>query len=208
MSKESQYLPRKLPRQARSKASFAAILDSAARVLVDEGYRHATTNRIANVAGVGIGTLYEYFPGKEAIFAALKARLNAEGYAMLVAQSDRSESQSLGDVFGAVIQARIDVVRANPALHRCLHDEVPHYVTQDQTDTILSGFHSLACAFLETHDEAVNEGPRDVMADLAMRTTHTLVENLVTFEPEKLEDDVYIDQFKTMICRYLLKEPI
>jgi len=48
-----------------------ALLEATARVLVKEGYDRASTNRIADVAGVSIGSLYQYVPGKEALVAAV-----------------------------------------------------------------------------------------------------------------------------------------
>jgi len=69
--------PKKRPKQARSRASFDAIVDAAARLLRERGYEALTTNRIAEQAGVGIATLYEFFPNKEAIVAELAARLMA-----------------------------------------------------------------------------------------------------------------------------------
>lgn len=70
--------PKKRPQQARSRASFAAILDACARLLSDHGYEMLTTNRIAEQAGVGIATLYEFFPNKEAVVAELAASLMAK----------------------------------------------------------------------------------------------------------------------------------
>lgn len=67
--------PRKIPRQARSLATVEVILDAAALLLVDEGYEQATTNRIAERAGVSIGSLYQYFPNREAVVAAVAQRL-------------------------------------------------------------------------------------------------------------------------------------
>jgi len=62
--------PRKAPVQARSKRTLEHVLEGAARVFKREGF-DATTNRIAETAGVSIGTLYEYFPNKEALLVAL-----------------------------------------------------------------------------------------------------------------------------------------
>ncbi|HEY4343582.1 MAG TPA: TetR/AcrR family transcriptional regulator [Parvibaculum sp.] len=67
--------PKKLPKQTRSKASFEAIIDASAQLLRASPYEALTTNHIAERAGVSIGTLYEFFPNKEAIIAALTARL-------------------------------------------------------------------------------------------------------------------------------------
>ncbi len=63
--------PRKKPRQRRSKVTCDAILEAAARILETEGPRNLTTNRIAENAGVSVGSLYQYFPSKEAILAEL-----------------------------------------------------------------------------------------------------------------------------------------
>jgi len=60
---------RKTPRQDRSRATFEALLDATADILVRHGYAKLTTNRIADRAGVNIASLYQYFPGKEAIVA-------------------------------------------------------------------------------------------------------------------------------------------
>lgn len=67
--------PKKRPKQARSRASFDAILEATARLLKARGYEELTTNHIAEQAGVGIGTLYDFFPNKEAVVAELTRRL-------------------------------------------------------------------------------------------------------------------------------------
>lgn len=68
------FKPKKWPKQARSKASFDAIIEAAARLLREGGYQALTTNHIAQRAGVGIGTLYEFFSDKETIVAVLAER--------------------------------------------------------------------------------------------------------------------------------------
>lgn len=65
--------PRKLPRQARSQATFEAIVDACGQLLASGSYETLTTNSISERAGVSIGTLYEYFPNRESIVAALTA---------------------------------------------------------------------------------------------------------------------------------------
>lgn len=62
--------PRRRPRQARSKSTVDAILTAATRVLERDGLAGFTTARVAEVAGVSVGTLYQYYPSKEAILAA------------------------------------------------------------------------------------------------------------------------------------------
>ena len=65
---------RRRPRQRRARQTVDAILDAVIRVLKREGFKAITTNRIAEVAGVSIGSVYQYFPDKQAIFIALHQR--------------------------------------------------------------------------------------------------------------------------------------
>lgn len=64
---------RRIPAQGRSRQTVERILDAAAQVAAERGYA-ATTNHIADAAGVSIGTIYQYFADKDAIFDALQAR--------------------------------------------------------------------------------------------------------------------------------------
>lgn len=66
---------KKQPRQVRATATVDAIVTAATRLLAARGYEAVTTNHIADTAGVGIGSLYEYFPGKDAIVAQVAQRL-------------------------------------------------------------------------------------------------------------------------------------
>src|SRR5260370_17693253 len=71
MAQKLQTSPRKSASQERSRSPVDALLEATARILVKEGYDKASTNRIAEVAGVSIGSLYQYFPSKEALVAAV-----------------------------------------------------------------------------------------------------------------------------------------
>src|SRR5947207_4379776 len=70
--------PRRRPRQERSRDTVEAIVEAAAQVFERHGYAAGTTNRIAERAGVSIGSLYQYFPNKDAIVAELARRHIAE----------------------------------------------------------------------------------------------------------------------------------
>jgi AcrR family transcriptional regulator len=65
---------RRKPTQRRAQQTVEAILDAVVRILKREGSRGITTNHVAEVAGVSIGSLYQYFPDKSAIFVALHGR--------------------------------------------------------------------------------------------------------------------------------------
>ena len=90
--------PRKKPAQARSRATVEAILEAATRILRDQGLADLTTNRVAERAGVSVGSLYQYFPSREAILAELVRRLRREYVAAC-------EAPSYADVARLVDQA-------------------------------------------------------------------------------------------------------
>jgi len=66
--------PRKWPVQARSEATVAALFEASIQVLLNLGYRKLTTTRVAERAGVSVGTLYQYFPNREALILCLIER--------------------------------------------------------------------------------------------------------------------------------------
>src|SRR6478609_2727188 len=68
--------PRKSAVQERSRVTVHALLEATARILVREGFDKASTNRIAEQAGVSVGSLYQYFPSKEALVVAVMKRHN------------------------------------------------------------------------------------------------------------------------------------
>jgi len=117
--------PRKLPRQARAKATVDAILTAAAQVLVSRGYEEATTARIAEQAGVSIGSLYQYFSNKESLIAALIEQHADALVASLRDVLEYSKRPTLADSVRAAIDVTFSAHRIDPALHKILHEQVP-----------------------------------------------------------------------------------
>jgi AcrR family transcriptional regulator len=114
--------PRKKPRQRRSRETVAVLLEAAAQVFTREGFA-ATTNRIAERAGVSIGTLYQYFPNKESLLYALAERHVAEAGSRLSEVFDRlrRDTPPFDDTMRAILEVVVDVHRGHPGLHRVMH---------------------------------------------------------------------------------------
>src|SRR5512146_42152 len=112
--------PRKRPSQARSRATVDALLEATARILVREGFDRASTNRIAEEAGVSIGSLYQYFPGKEALVGAVIDRHKQE--LREVAREVLAEivTLPLEEAVGKLVVVAIAAHRVDPKLHRVL----------------------------------------------------------------------------------------
>ncbi|OWY61320.1 hypothetical protein B7486_64405, partial [cyanobacterium TDX16] len=88
--REKALRPRKAPRQQRAVETRARILEAAAEVFTEHGYAAGTTNRIAERAGMSVGSLYQYFPNKDAILVELVELHIAEGTAVLAPILERA----------------------------------------------------------------------------------------------------------------------
>ena len=117
--------PRKRPLQARSRATVDALLEAATQVLIRHGYEGATTARIAERAGVSVGSLYQYFPNKEALVAALIDRHVAEVTAVVEQAMAAARGRPLEDGLRLMIRAGLDAHRIAPKLHKILVEQVP-----------------------------------------------------------------------------------
>lgn len=117
---------RRSPRQRRAHETVEAILDAVVRILKREGFAAITTNRIADVAGVSIGSLYQYFPDKSAIFVALHGRHLHEIDCAIQNTLVKHASSRLEGLIGAIVDAMIHAHVADPELYALLATEVPH----------------------------------------------------------------------------------
>ncbi|ONM48902.1 TetR/AcrR family transcriptional regulator [Nocardia donostiensis] len=119
--------PRKTPRQQRSEFTFDAILDAAARLFHQHGYAATTTNKVAELAGVSIGTLYHYVPNKDALLFALAERhLRQAAHALLTeAAALRADQPPLGETVHRLITAVAHLHSAQPRMHRLLFEQAP-----------------------------------------------------------------------------------
>lgn len=108
---------RRAPQQARGQATVEAILEGAARIIRREGPEALTTNRIAEVAGVSIGTLYGYFPDKTAVLVGLARRLMAEDEAAVLAALENTDEP---DPVRALVRAILEIHRTDRAMRRAV----------------------------------------------------------------------------------------
>jgi AcrR family transcriptional regulator len=118
--------PRRRPQQRRAKQTVEAVLDAVTRVLKRDGVDAVTTNRIAEVAGVSIGSVYQYFPDKRAIFVALHQRHLEEVDRMVETKLIEHAASPLDVLVRAMIEAMIEAHANDPGLYELLLTEVPH----------------------------------------------------------------------------------
>jgi len=114
---------RKQPQQARSRATIEAILQAAAHILGERGWEGITTNTVAELAGVSIGSLYQYFPDKLALVEAVRQRHFDDVLDILRTAADEQLPRS--QRIEALVDGMIGVHSRYPAAHRVLLEETP-----------------------------------------------------------------------------------
>jgi AcrR family transcriptional regulator len=143
--------PRKRPRQARSRQMQADILLAAADILRRRGLPSLNTNAVAERAGVSVGSLYQYFPGKEAILAALVREMRRDMRADLLEAVARGKGRPLGEAIGELVDASLRHHARDPALTDALEraeDELP---MDAETDALKADMMTLVRGVLERH---------------------------------------------------------
>jgi AcrR family transcriptional regulator len=165
---------RKQPRQARSRATAASMLDAAAHILAERGFAGFTTNAVAERAGASIGSLYQYFPNKYALIEAVRRRHFDEVLAALRAAQDSKLPRARR--IAAFADGMIAVHERFPALHRVLLEQAPHDQGADEAHRRFERAYGKACqAFFEANARRTAGGgavPATVLAAAVAGVVH------------------------------------
>jgi AcrR family transcriptional regulator len=197
--------PRKSASQKRSQATVEALLDATARVLTREGYDRASTNRIAAVAGVSVGSLYQYFPNKEALVAALVARHNREMLQLLRDAIGKVASCDLATAMRELVRATVDAHLVDPALHRIFADQVPRMGQLAKIEELQREAFQLVRAYLEERRNEISVRDLDSATAICVTTVEALIHEFVIDRPEapEADRDRFIEEVTRLIVGYL-----
>jgi AcrR family transcriptional regulator len=157
--------PRKMPKQARSLATWEAIVEAAARILETRGHGGFSTNAVADLAGVSIGSLYQYFPEKDALIGALIVR---ETVLLIEEARIATQTPSGAGALSGLIRACVAHQLRRPALARLLDYEEARMPQDVDVCEAKNQFRGLLLVALERADLPRQSYPataaQDVMA--------------------------------------------
>lgn len=181
-------------------------MEAAARVMTTEGYEHATTNRIALVAGVSIGSLYRYFPSKDALIAALYDRHSTETMAELAATIAANRHAPLATALRAVLQAEFRSHSSEAPLHRVLCERILHTDTRARFDRLLDRYVSLVRDELMARRAEIGDVDPERAAFIVVHSFHAVSHAALHHRPAYFMDEAYLDECVNLILRYLQKD--
>jgi AcrR family transcriptional regulator len=164
--------PKKLPSQRRSRETFEALVDACTGLLPERGYAGTTTNHIAERAGVNIASLYEYFPGKDALVAQVAERL-VQRVLQRLAKGAASVMEAGEE---KAIRRWIELIHATVAREKGL---VSVFLYQVPFTNQLDSIQSIGPRLLEFSQQVRRHAGGFVRRDLSDAALHLLI-NLVT----------------------------
>jgi len=193
---------RKQPQQARSADLVAAILEAAVRVLAKEGAHHFTAARVAEKAGVSVGSLYQYFPNKASILFRLQSeewRQTAELLRSILEDRRQPPLARLRALVQAFIRSECEEARMRVALN----DAAPLYRDAPEArEAKASGERTVQVFMKEALPEA-SEQTRVLAGNLITTTLSAAGKSFSETTRTPAEISAYADAMADMFCAYL-----
>jgi len=202
VTKRSAARPRKLPSQERSREMFETILDAAARVFVELGYARATTNKIAESAGISVGSLYQYFPSKDAIAVELLRRYRMKLLGLVGDSLGRVNERGLERVVRDLVDALLRAEGIDPALQRVLIEQVLRTSARAEVLGFEERLEEVVAEQLRAAATGVPEKDLRVAAFLVVRVVLAVV-HAVRVDRTELDTTRLRDHVTRLLVRYL-----
>jgi AcrR family transcriptional regulator len=185
----------KAPRQARSKATVDAIVEATGQVFERGGYRRTTAAKVAERAGVSVGSLYQYFPDKEAMIAAFFDRRLAEDIELMQAVAARAVEAS-GDTHPAspvallriAVEEMVALYRKDRALYVGVAEILP---MAEQTPEVREGLEravAMTLVHLRMHPELARGRDPELLSLLFVHSLRACLFKIIELAPDKLDD--------------------
>lgn len=198
--------PRKQASQERSRATVDALVEATARILVKEGFDKASTNRIAEVAGVSVGSLYQYFPSKEALVAAVIERHQQEIMDTVRGELAGMMAQPVERAMHMLASVAVKAHRVDPKLHCVLAEQIPRVGKLEKLAAFNNEYYALFKAYLERHRDELRVDDLELASFVCMTTIEALTHNAVLHHSRLLTDErmqTLIDEAAYLVGRYL-----
>ena len=200
-------ISRKTPKQARAQVTVDAILTATAELLVELGYERTTTNAIARRAGVSIGSLYQYFPNKEALFTALCEQHMNEMTALLIGEIASLRGRPLDEAIRPLVKALLRAHAVAPALHRVFIEQVPRINGLERVQQVDRMLVEVMSAELAKRPEKLRPRDLEMAVFILVHSVQAVTHAAILERPDALSDDALADEITALVLRYLLADP-
>jgi AcrR family transcriptional regulator len=197
---------RKQASQKRSRATVEALIEATARILVKAGFDKASTNRIAAEAGVSIGSLYQYFPSKEALVGAVMDRHQRELMQVVRGVLPQVASLPMQQALRKLVSLGIKAHQIDPRLHRVLAEQIPRTGRLKDIEAFNRENYSLFRTWLEGRREEIRTIDLDMAAFVCVTSIEAVTHRAVLHHAETFSEhaiEALIDEATRLVVRYL-----
>jgi AcrR family transcriptional regulator len=202
MAPKSHTNPRKLPQQDRSRFTVDTILTATAHILTEEGYDKASTNRIAERAGISIGSLYQYFPNKASLITALRDRHVSSMMEVIESKLSDLFDAPIEVVLPEVVKASIAAHAVDPTLHKVLHEQVPRLSGTESENRMTD----LLRNYLAKQCDRIDPQTLDYIVFVIERSIEALTHAAVIECSDLLQDGQLEQEINEMLLSYLTQK--
>lgn len=204
MPRKRSTIPRKLPQQDRSRITVEAILEATTHILTEEGYDKANTNRIAERAGISIGSLYQYFPNKESLMAALMEQHANEIAELVESKLNHLFNAPLETAIPELVKAVIAAHAINPRLHQVLNEEIPRSERLQQMQKADERIAELLRAYLAQWSDHIHPPNLEMTVFILSRTVESLCHSAVIEHPGFVSNSQFEQEVSNLLLLYLI----
>jgi AcrR family transcriptional regulator len=201
------FRPRKQPKQARSRFLVDAIVAAAGRVLPRRGLDEFTIHQLADAAGVSVGSIYQYFPTKEAIVAALIERRAADDTSRVQQLLDEARERPVREVIPNLVREIVEMHRQGRALYRAMLPLVMRLRRHHYVRELVAALRDQIRAELEARRDEVRKENLDLAVFIAGHALESCIHAALQERPELLDDPAFASELADMATRYLTKDP-
>lgn len=197
-----QIASRKQPKQARSAALVAAILEAATQVLSEEGAARFTSARVAEKAGVSVGSIYQYFPNKASILFRLQVDEWMQTTRMLRNILEDASTPPL-ERLRTLVHAFLHSECEEAEIRGALSDAAPLYRDSPEVQKAQAEGDRMIDTFIAEVLPMASASSREQAGDLIMTTLSTVGNEFSRTRRTKAEIKAYADEMADMFCAYL-----
>ncbi|MDX2011164.1 MAG: TetR/AcrR family transcriptional regulator [Myxococcaceae bacterium] len=194
---------RKQPTQARSRALVESLLEATARILMREGWDALTTNRVAREAGVSVGSLYQYFPDKEALVSGLVETWADTITERLVALGPRLADVPLDEAIASVVLATLAVTREDAALHRSVLLQLPRIGALEFFERLNQRVADVLAEWIAHRRDELDVDDPSLAAYVIVTSLDALTDHALLLRPELLDSARFARQLERLVAGVL-----
>ncbi|MDQ0993568.1 TetR/AcrR family transcriptional regulator [Streptomyces sp. V3I7] len=198
MTTGAQHPARRTPQQDRSRAMVDRILTAGREILLERGYERTSTSRIAKRAGISPGSLYQYFPDKEAILAQVLDRYVEQVHRRIT--DAFMANLTAADPVRRTIASLLDALEVEAPLLRVVYEQLPRTINRQRADFVRRVEDLVATALL--FQDTPTTRPTAPIAWILVRTIEAVTVGYV-LDPSPISRDTVIDELTRLVTGYV-----